>query len=122
MESKNITLKRPLSTFMLRFHLRKFFRLTNFSSDYISLQTKLSGIENGISRHSVGKHFILNVKNLGEVTYYMDYLVDQYNKEYSNENDRANLKQLSFIFVPTNKNEYENYLNKISQNAFEGQN
>ena len=55
MESKIILLRKELTPRNLAFHLKRFFRNTTFSSDYISIQIQVVDKNNELNRFNLVK-------------------------------------------------------------------
>ena len=118
METKNIYLRKVLEGRILRFHVRRFFKHTSFPSEYIFLQTKLGAIKNDAYLYNLGKNIILNVKNEGEITNYIEFLTFQYNLLVTNESKEniEKISKVSFSFVPASRNDYVNFISELPHN------
>ena len=115
MESKNILLRKELDSKNLRYHLKRFFKLSEFSSEYIGLQTKIGESKYDLSRESLGKYIYIDVNNKGQITNYIDYLIDHFDRN-SKKDNLSKIFKLSFVYNPISKDEYEDFLNKLSKN------
>ena len=114
MNSKTVTLRSLLSSKLLRYHLRRFFA-NFFGSDYIAVQTKFFIGNNDAPTQTLGKKFILNVKNRGEVNTYINYVLDEYNTKYVNKYTPEKVTQIRFVYLPVNQNDYALFLEKLNQ-------
>lgn len=115
MESKNVVLRKFLNASLLKFHIKRFFKLTKFTSNYIYIQTKLGEVTYDIPKNSLGGYFAINLNNKGEKTYYINHLINQFKIEYSKEVEINKIKIISISFISTNQKEYESFLIEMSQ-------
>ena len=120
METKNILLRKVLEPRIFRYHLKRFFKITIFASEYIALETKIGENTNVESpRQPVGQYVCLNTKNSNEVTNYIDYVMDQYKKTYYTKGNKHNVSKLSIIsfgYTSISKSDYENFIDRLSEN------
>ena len=114
MNTKTITLKTLLTSKLLRYHLRRYFA-QYFQSDYIAVQTKFVLGDNENPTQSLGNKFILNVRNRAEVDTYINMVMDAYNTKYLNKYTPDKISQIKFIHIFVDKNDYVNFLSKLSQ-------
>lgn len=112
MQLKKIFLRKPLTSTTLKYHLKRFFKVTTFTSRHIILQTKYTEDKKELSTQPLGKYVYINLDNKSEITNHIDYLITEYINIIKPE---IKIYLLIFNFIGTNKKEYEKYLNELSQ-------
>lgn len=101
MQTKNILLRKGLTSKTLRIHIRKFLKSDIFTSDNILLKTLITpGDRYNSTRHLLGNVIKLNIKNHSEIINYIDYITDEFNKMNSKENKISSSKitKISLIY------------------------
>lgn len=112
METKKIFLRKPLTIISLNYHLKRYFKFTTFSSEYIAIQTKYSINKIDAPSQTLGKYFYINLNNEGEITNYMDHLSLQFNEL---NKDVKSIYILSFTYLPTDKTEHNKFITEYSK-------
>ena len=107
MDSKKIFLRKSLTTLTLRYHIKRFFQITEFTSEYIAIQTKYGQNKIEAPTHTLGNYLVINLNNEGEITSYIDHLCSQF-KEIKKEVKPIYI--ISFTSISTDKENYEKFL------------
>ena len=107
MQEKIIKLRKPLTIIRLIYHLNRFFNLTNFSTEYVGIQTKINVDKKESLILTLGNYNIININNEVEITKYIDHVIDHYCKL-----DIKDVVSINFCYLPLSRKEYEteNYI------------
>ena len=112
MESKIILLRKELTPRNLAFHLKRFFRNTTFSSDYISIQIQVVDKNNELNRFNLVEKTVLNVKRKKEIISYIEYSITELSKYLSKQNAN-NIGKLNIKFMPISKEDYKAFFDLL---------
>lgn len=113
-KQKKIYLRKPLSTISLKYHLKRFFQITTFSSEYIAIQTKFGQNKLEVPTKTLGEYYYINLNNEGELINYIDHIISQLYEIIKNKEVKS-IYVLCFNYIPTNKLKYDKFLNLLSQ-------
>ena len=115
MKSKIILLRKELSPSTLNYHLRRLFRITTFSSDYISIRIQVVDRNNKLNRFYLGENTAINIKEKSDKNRYIEHAITELNK-YSSKHEVNAVGKLNIIYMPISKEDYKAFFSQLFKN------
>ena len=119
MQIKKVSLRRLLTTRVLRFHLFDFFRKNTYNSNFLYVLTKIT-TDNGKTSFTLGKKSLIDITKKGEVKTYINH-VTQYFLSLQDQYSPQQNDKILIYYIESNEEVYKKYLqNIILSKNFEG--
>ena len=111
MQIKKVSLRRLLTTRVLRFHLFDFFRKNTYNSNFLYVLTKIT-TDNGKTSFTLGKKSLIDITKKGEVKTYIN-LVTQYFFSLQDQYSPQQNDKILIYYIESNEEVYKKYLQNI---------
>lgn len=111
MQIKKVSLRRLLTTRVLRFHLFDFFRKNTYNSNFLYVLTKIT-TDNGKTSFTLGKKSLIDITKKGEVKTYINHVTQYFFSLQDQYSPQQNDKILIY-YIESNEEVYKKYLQNI---------
>ena len=101
MKILNINLRGPLTASILKLHLYRFFKYTNFESQYILVYIKFTNSKNVLSK-SLGKMYPIDLNNPKDIKEYRKYITKKFDSKFNTYAEES-LKNMQIHYKEINK-------------------